>query len=393
MYLGCMVTGPNPTYHCPMTDSNSMPDLLSKLTDCLAPLGLGAAVPHIEPLIQPGVRVARSRLPTTRWPELFQSISAQVRAHHEKQGSGGHVVKRKPIMEREQMVVPQGPLKLTKGMVYFDIGEYLTREVLPESLLPLGTSRLGGQPDLPVGYTWPTWDNPGKYGRIAGQGVPLSFLGQLNLSELQAQVPTPDLPARGLLLFFFDMENEPWGFDPSDQAAHRVIFVPQGQTLQRQLCPDVEGCLIPAAVTFEPVLTFPNLDETTIDWADVGVDAQSIDWYEVGEAVRPLRPDRPHHHLLGMACQVQQGSMAAECQLVSQGFNVGEDDGWAQGMAAPGVAQGIADWRLLLQFDSEDTDDGLGAMWGDCGLLFFWIEQQKLAQHDFTDTCVILQCS
>lgn len=370
-----------------------MSDLVLALTRCLAPFDLDIAVPHLQPLIQPGVRVARTRLPTTQWPELFQSISAQVQAHHEKQGSGGHVVKRKPIMEREQMVVPQGPLQLTKGVVYYDIGEYLTQEVLPESLLPLGTSRLGGQPDLPVGYSWPTWDNPGKYGRTAGQGVQLSFLGQLNLRDLQAQVPTPELPAQGLLLFFFDIENEPWGFDPSDQPAHRVIFVPQGQALQRQLCPDVEGCLIPAAVRFEPELTFPNLDESTIDWAAAGVDAQAIDWYEVGEAVRPLRPDRPRHHVLGTACQVQQRSMAAECELVSRSFNVGDDDGWAQGMAAPEVAQGIANWRLLLQFDSEDTDDGLGAMWGDCGLLYFWIEKQKLAQQDFTDTCAILQSS
>jgi uncharacterized protein YwqG len=343
--------------------------------------------------MQTGIRISRTRLSTEYWPALFQSLSAQVRAHHEKQGEGGHVVKRKPILERERMVVPPGPLTLVKGVCYYDIGEYLGREVLPESLLPLGTSRLGGQPDLPVGHSWPAWDNPGKYGRTAGQGTLLSFLGQINLAELQAQVPTPDLPAQGLLLFFFDAENEPWGFDPTDQAAHRVIFVPSGQALQRHLCPEVEACLIPAAVSFVPELTFPKVDESTLDWAQWGVDVDAVDWYEVDEVVRALRPERPHHHVLGTACQVQQGNMAAECQLVSHGFNTGDDEGWRQGMAAPGVAEGIANWRLLLQFDSEDTDDGLGAMWGDCGLLYFWIEKQKLALKNFEDTCVILQCS
>lgn len=160
-----------------------MPDLVKALTHCLEPFGLGAGVAHIQPHIQPGVRVSRTRLPTAQWPELFQSISAQVRAHHEKQGSGGHVVRRKPIMERERMVVPQGPLKLAKGVTYYDIGEYLTREVLPESLLPLGTSRLGGQPDFASGPQLADLGQPRQIRAHGGSGG-------------QAQFSGPDQPGR-----------------------------------------------------------------------------------------------------------------------------------------------------------------------------------------------------
>jgi uncharacterized protein YwqG len=261
------------------------------------------------------------------------------------------------------------------------------------SIVPLGTSRLGGQPDLPAGQEWPVWDSHGRYGREAKKNVKLTFLGQINLAELQIQVPNGELPASGLLLFFFDSVNEPWGFDPDDQKGHRVVFVPPDQALARQVCPDAESCMIPALVTFEAVLTMPRLDESTVNCADLGIDETSIDWYEVDEALRSVRPARPQHHLLGIEYQVQSATMEAECQLVSHGYSSGTSEDWQKGMAAPGIAQGIANWRLLLQVDSDDTEDGLGPMWGDCGLLYFWIEKQKLAAQDFSNTCAILQCS
>ena len=246
---------------------------------------------------------------------------------------------------------------------------------------------------MPADLPWPTWYAHGKYGRLAEPEAKLTFLGQINLAELQAQVPTPELPAAGLMLFFFDANNEPWGFDPDDRSGHRVIFARPGQELTRRVCPDVESCVLPATVSFERIVTLGKLDDSSLDWASLGVDAQRVDWYELEEAMRVLRPERPHHHLLGTAAQVQSGDMRAECQLVSHGFMAGDEEGWRMGMAEPGVAEGIDHWQLLLQFDSEDTDDGLGPMWGDCGLLYFWIEAQKLAVQDFSETCAILQCS
>lgn len=375
--------------HAPATIENAV-EMLAGILDTF---GLGDALALIEPTVRYGVRIQRSRIPTATWPELFQHISAQVRAHHEKQGEGGHVRRKKSILEREKIQVPTGPLVLTKGRMYDEVGEYLCREVLPPGILPLGTSRLGGQPDLPADLPWPTWHAHGKYGRTARPDAKLSFLGQINLAELQAQVPTPALPAAGLLLFFYDAEDEPWGFDPDDRFGHRVLFVPPGQALTRHVCPDAEYSLLPASVSFARVVTLPKLDESSLDWGSMGIDADAVDWYDLEEAMRVLHPKRPHHHLLGTEAQVQSGDMRAECQLVSHGFMAGDDEGWSKGMAVPEVVAGIDNWQLLLQFDSEDTDDGLGPMWGDCGLLYFWIEKHRLAAQDFSATRVILQCS
>ena len=51
---------------------------------------------------------------------------------------------------------------------------------------------------------------------------PLEFLAQLNLAD----VSSPHLPARGLLSFFYDTVDMPWGDHPEDATGTRVLFTP-----------------------------------------------------------------------------------------------------------------------------------------------------------------------
>ncbi|MBI2809943.1 MAG: DUF1963 domain-containing protein [Candidatus Melainabacteria bacterium] len=46
-------------------------------------------------------------------------------------------------------------------------------------------------------------------------------------------------------------------------------------------------------------------------------------------------------------------------------------------------------WRLLLQLDS---DDELNFMWGDCGTLYFCIDEHALKKLDFSNVWLELQC-
>jgi uncharacterized protein YwqG len=38
------------------------------------------------------------------------------------------------------------------------------------------------------------------------------------------------------------------------------------------------------------------------------------------------------------------------------------------------------DWFLLLQLDTDDGPDGLGWMWGDVGVMFFYVRRRKPLQ-------------
>ena len=76
-------------------------------------------------------------------------------------------------------------------------------------------SYFGGSPQLPPGVAWPE-----------REGAPLGFLARLSLAELQRTSPVSWLPGSGALLFFYDMEEQPWGFDPKDRGGFAVLHVP-----------------------------------------------------------------------------------------------------------------------------------------------------------------------
>jgi hypothetical protein len=67
-----------------------------------------------------------------------------------------------------------------------------------------GLTRIGGDPDLPDGTAWP-----------ASSSGPLSFLAQINMSDLP-NGREGALPATGLLSFFYDIERQPWGSEPTE---------------------------------------------------------------------------------------------------------------------------------------------------------------------------------
>lgn len=94
------------------------------------------------------------------------------------------------------------------------------------------------------------------------------------------------------------------------------------------------------------------------------------------------------HRLLGYPQNIQD-SMERECQLASHGVYCGGPDGY-QGELAALLEPGAADWRLLLQVDSDE--ESLGWLWGDSGRIYFWIRQQDLKALQFDKAWLILQC-
>mgnify|MGYP002778068305 CR=1 FL=1 len=77
---------------------------------------------------------------------------------------------------------------------------------------PVGSSRVGGLPDLPPGFPWPTGhDCPATFGSdITGERRLAGFLAQIQLAEIADTLAGRDLPSTGLLSFFCfqDVEND-----------------------------------------------------------------------------------------------------------------------------------------------------------------------------------------
>ncbi|MBO6939051.1 MAG: DUF1963 domain-containing protein [Deltaproteobacteria bacterium] len=267
----------------------------------------------------------------------------------------------------------------------------------------VGASKLGGLPDLPAYVPWPRWAmsdyNRNEIADLRAKPqtehvtarieamlkqqereVPLAFLAQLDLSELEGLPHGLPLPSSGLLLFFDDLAEQPWGYCDSHRRSFRVLHVPAGSTLERRPPPadlPAEHVLKEGAVRFEAVQTLPVWPEDMDDW-----DA----YLDLGDALEP-EEEIAAHQIGGHPDQVQ-GDMARSCALVTQGVYLGRPPDVDE-EELERLASSHGEWRLLLQLAS---DDDLDWMWGDLGNLYFWMREADIAAGAWDQAWFQLQC-
>ena len=245
-----------------------------------------------------------------------------------------------------------------------------------ESEIALGASKLGGNPDVPSGFEWPEW-----------QGVNLAFIAQINLAEIPQTTQTNMLPKTGLLSFFYDPDQNTWGFDPKDRGSWRSYYFSL-DNLERMTTPSYNseymddpypGC----RVDYELTNYYPDPFDDAIK--ELQFTESELDRYwEFYEDVYKMSCN---HQLLGRP-DVIQNPMELECELASNGIYTG-DTAWTKRLDLFMHKRRAKNWRLLLQID---TDDDANMMWGDGGMLYYWIKEEDLIQRNFSETWMILQC-
>lgn len=245
-----------------------------------------------------------------------------------------------------------------------------------------GRSRFGGAPELPDDIAWPEH-----------RGRPLTFLLQIDLEEASAADLWQGLPAGGCLSFFYDLKEQPWGFDPLDSTASRVLYTPPGTRTTPTDPPDASVALDPFAIEFFPLMTLPQGESTAYDEfeAMAGMNAKEADRYhDLIDALDTLgygSADAAHHRLGGHSENIQ-GDMQFEAELVRHGFNTGDGTSYEDPKALD-HRPGAKNWRLLLQLDSEEE---AGLTWGDLGMLYFWVREDDAQNGDWSKTWTGLQC-
>lgn len=282
---------------------------------------------------------------------------------------------------------------LLAGLLAGLLGGRRRADAMPQSILELmdlralpcvslqsdhGTivGKLGGQPDLDARHAWPSW-----------KGAPQSFLAQFDLAALHLSGCPDWLPKHGALFFFYDAEQSTWGFDPKDRGSWSVIYDPDGFAAAPRSQPDLpdHGRFGERPLRGHPARSRPDAEL-------LGVTAPEFDTPAYQDYEARLHADLPRnapwHQIGGYPAAIQDSGMAIECQLASNGVNLGEPGAYASPRAKM-LRAGAMDWRLLLQID---TDDGAGMMWGDDGRLYFWVREEEARRGDFTGVWMVLQC-
>jgi uncharacterized protein YwqG len=245
--------------------------------------------------------------------------------------------------------------------------------------------RYGGLPLVPAGTQWPR----------SPKGS-LHFLGQLDFAELTAcrGEALAELPREGLLAFFYDVENQPWGDQLTNRAFWHLVYVPPGsEPVPLQPPDDLRGAARPIlpATQLAPSLGL-SLPESWDSRAPVKPsfwsDEQAEDYGELrrrlggGESV-----DRAVDQVRGHPDWIQDDARV-KVQLVSRGLSLGDieqDPAERKQLVAE-----AASWNLLWQV-AFDEQQGFG--WGSSGTVYLLIRDEDLRAYRFERAWLVLQCT
>lgn len=236
--------------------------------------------------------------------------------------------------------------------------------------------RLGGTPQLPDSLAWPQ-----------RKGRPISFIAELDLAAIRA-VGGPDwLPVSGFLHLFYDAEEQPWGFDPADRDRWQIIVSEDvlEPTMKRPLALSGDAVFVPVTLKGRSAMTYPTTERLDLS-PEVG---RAFEFEPVQALLDSDLGIGPRHQVGGYPSPIQGDGMELESQLASNGIFMGGPDSYSDDRIAS-LEAGAADWRLLLQIDS---DEEAGMMWGDLGILYVWVREQDARAGNFSNPWIILQCT
>jgi uncharacterized protein YwqG len=236
-------------------------------------------------------------------------------------------------------------------------------------------TKIGGQPLANKNFEWPEW-----------HGQSLAFIMQIKLSERTSLSHIKLFPQNGFLYVFYDKELSTAGFDPKDKGSWKIIFEPEHDNLTVVPYPQdledhyrynekkLEQKLIKTYPSWPGEINMLPLTDEQKEWCKSFSDS--------------VHCDKPKHQISGIVNAIQGPEMDLECQLVSNGLYCGNSTGYNDPRRKE-LEKDSKDWILLLQIDS---DDDVGMMWGDAGMLYFWIRKDDLAQLNFENVWMIGQC-
>lgn len=248
--------------------------------------------------------------------------------------------------------------------------------------------KIGGKPYLPSDFVWPVFTS--KEDHVTR---PLSFFCQVNLAEIKTYDNDHMLPTCGMLYFFYECESFRWGFDPDDSGAAQVFyfentdgFVPFD--LPQEL--DKAYIMPEIAVKFSTKNSYPMYEELEFH-SDI-----VCEWEDYDKSLEKLgvnmEDDPEGHKLLGYA-DIIQNEMVSECERAIRGLYSGDSESYRKTTEDENadIQEKAKDWILLLQLGTIEKDE-FEWMFGDCGMLYYYIKKEDLAAKRFENAWFCVQC-
>lgn len=252
--------------------------------------------------------------------------------------------------------------------------------------IEIGKTKLGGCPDLTKKISWAKSQYDNNY---------LSFLGQINLKEVEKFDEEKLLPEKGMLYFFFNLDSGDDG---------KVIFTEEDTGLEKAVPPEEfkvqkksffqrlftgkskRRILKESQVEIYKEYNIPSWDslrlermhkitQTTIKPINAFEEGIFEDLYEEGET-----ESTSNHHLIGNYSGIQ--NEYHELNFIDFDFKDFEQ------LKLSDLDKALK-WRLLFQFDS---DKNLEISYGDWGRVYFFIHEEDLIRRNFNNVRISADC-
>ncbi|MBN8647994.1 MAG: DUF1963 domain-containing protein [Caulobacterales bacterium] len=310
---------------------------------------------------------------------------------------------------------------------------WLETHLVDEDEIPLGETKIGGLPDLPIDIKWPIksasiesenyhkeleHDISDAFNEMMKlipsdqvnlfreshnnnqarpkSGYPLSFVAQINFAKIIDNNLDEDFPKSGRLWIFYDNVEQPWGYDNVHTQGASVIFS-ESENLERKLPPSDDE-FFNNYCKFKPLKIIQHQCITPIpyyypDFCSLNIDESQgeayWDWWMEDEEVYSSENGTNYRcHRIGGWPTPIQGDMQTICEVVSQGYYTGDSIGYKKAKE-DGANKHADQWVLLAQIG---TDEKADILWGDSGQIYIWIKREDLKNRHFDKARIQLQC-
>ena len=256
----------------------------------------------------------------------------------------------------------------------------LMLEIGDQAVYEKGGTRFGGQPDVPGDFEWPFCKNRN------GSGThPLSFIAQFDCAGLSKFRSAWLLPQNGVLSFFYDKQDQPWGISPDEFSGARVYWFSDKSILSPAPFP---SCLdelfrFPSLkIRAEEHFSYPSLEDFLSLFPDESENGYFEALAKLGKGCSSLSSK-----LLGWP-DVIQDCMAVSCSLARNGLSLRD---MPDEKRKEFIDSALESWLLLFQLDMVESGD-FSFMLGDCGMLYYLIRKEDLLSRRFENAHAMVQC-
>lgn len=248
----------------------------------------------------------------------------------------------------------------------------------------LGKTKLGGCPDISRNISWAKSKFDNSY---------LSFLGQINLEEVEGFDEHELLPKKGMLYFFFNLDSGDDGKIMFSREVNELVkavppeeFKEEKKSLIKRLLTgkSKKRILKESEVEIYKEYGYPSWDSLRLERIQkiTGTDIKPINAFKEGifEDSYGEEETTSNHHLLGNYKGIQ--NEFHELNFVDfKNRNL-------ENLTISEIGEALQ-WKLLFQFDS---DKNLEISWGDWGRIYFFILEDDLKNQNFENIRISADC-